>query len=292
MAKVTMPTSPTRVNDWSTIAVDTHVHLYPCADPDIALSAGRDNLADAAQSAGYSPDCFALLLTESTGHDAFSSLAAGRLVPRDWNVKEVVGDQAALTATRNRDGAEILIVAGCQIQTAEGIEVLGIATSERFEDGKSIRETLTELDAVGTPSVLPWGLGKWVGKRGQEVNALLSEPRYKGFKLGDNAGRPLGWRTPKVFREGASNAIPFLPGSDTLPFPSAESGIGRYGCILECPVSPEKPAKDLREFIFALGEQPALIGARRALPAVISEQISMRRHKKSSQENAPREVAL
>lgn len=261
------------------IALDTHVHLYPGADPGRALSAGRDNLAMAALAAGRPADGAALLLTETVRDDAFGALADGRLVAEGWQVRPAPEDRAALRARRHADGAVLLLVAGRQIVTEEGIEVLALATAERFSDGQPVRAVLAELRARGIPAVLPWGVGKWIGARGRTVAALLAEAGRPGLMLGDNAGRPRGWTRPALFARAAAAGIAVLPGSDPLPLRGAEAGIGRFGCVIEGALDPDRPAADLRNRLFALRGQPAAIGRRRGPLAVLAEQVALRRRK-------------
>jgi hypothetical protein len=265
----------------SVIALDTHVHLYPGADPGRALTAGRDNLANAAWSAGYRPGTLCLILTETTRDDAFGALADGRLEPDGWGICPVPGDGSALRAEHTSVGAPLLVLAGRQIVTAERIEVLALATTERFADGRPVLETLSELRERGIPAVLPWGLGKWTGTRGKTVAGAMG--RDAGVMLGDNAGRPRRWPTPPLFRQAVSRGMPVLPGSDPLPLPGAEAGIGEFGCLLEGALDPDRPSADLRARLFALRGQPASIGRRRRLRAVLAEQIALRRHKRGPQ---------
>jgi hypothetical protein len=261
------------------IALDSHVHLYPGADWGMALSAGLDNLADAAGTAGHPSAILCLLLTETTRDDAFDALAGARFVPVGWKVRTVPGDSAALRINRSADDAELLLMAGRQIVTEERVEVLALATAARFSDGRPIREMLMELRSRAIPAVLPWGLGKWAGTRGATIAALLADASDEGLMLGDNAGRPLGWATPPLFRRATAKGIPVLPGSDPLPLPGTESGIGRFGGLIEGGLDQAQPAEDLRARLFALRGQPTMIGRRRGPCVVAAEQVALRRRK-------------
>ncbi|WP_150282116.1 hypothetical protein [Salipiger aestuarii] len=258
------------------IAVDTHVHLYPGADAGRALTAGFGNLTAARQNA----DRLMLVLTETSRDCAFEDLAAGRRVARGWSCDRVAADPAALRATNLRKNSQgLLLLAGRQVQTREGIEVLALATNERFEDGLPIRTVLAQLHTRRIPAVLPWGVGKWLGRRGAEVEDLLAGAGGHGLMLGDNAGRPRIWRTPSLFLQAMRDGVPVLPGSDPLPLPGAEEGIGAFGCQIDAPLDETRPASSLREHLFTLRGQPVQIGKRRGLPAVVSEQIALRRRR-------------
>ncbi len=260
------------------IAADTHVHFYPGADAGRALTAGYDNLAAGAKRAGHQPATFALFLTETAQDAAFDAMASGSFAPDGWDMRHDAG-RAALRAMCVVTGAALLILAGRQIKTKEGIEVLALATTQRFADGRPVRDLLRDLHARRIPAVLPWGLGKWAGARGALVETLLAEAESGGLMLGDNAGRPWIWRTPPLFLSASARQIPVLPGSDPLPVPGAESGIGRFGCLLDGAPDPDRPARALREKLFCLRGQPAAIGERRGLRRVIAEQTALRSRK-------------
>jgi hypothetical protein len=261
------------------IVLDTHVHLYLGADWGQALTAGRDNLAAAAHAADHRTASYGLLLTETARDDAFGALAGGRLSPKGWIVHPIPNDAAALWLERELDGATLLLVAGHQIITQEGIEVLALATTHRVADFQPIRTVLDELKRLGIPAVLPWGVGKWIGARGATIAALLSEAERWNFMLGDNAGRPAGWMTPPLFGKAATKNVPVLPGSDPLPLPRAETGIGRFGCLIDGHIDSARPAEDLRARLLSLASQPVVIGRRRGPLAVVGEQIALRLHK-------------
>lgn len=256
-------------------AVDTHVHLYPGADAGRALTAGRDNLIAARQGA----DSLVLILTETSHDTAFEDLGTERLVAKGWSCVRGEADPAALWAYDSAGGQGLLLLAGRQIQTRERLEVLALGTHERFEDGLPVREILAQLHAKRIPAVLPWGVGKWVGRRGAEVADLLDGADAHGLMLGDNAGRPRIWRSPPLFAQAMRGGVPILPGSDPLPLPGAEAGIGAFGCQIEAPLDETRPASALREHLFTLRGQPVQIGERRGLRAVLGEQIALRRRK-------------
>ena len=250
------------------VAIDGHVHLYPEADLGRLFTAARDNLTRACPRA----TAIGLLLTETARDDAFAALASGSGVPPGWSVRSFPEDSAALEVDDGA-GRPLLLVAGRQIVTAEGLEVLAPATALRFADGRPVAEVLAELHAAGAPAILPWGLGKWLGARGGRVTELFAVGGA-GLLAGDNAGRPPFWPRPAVF-----DRAPMLPGTDPLPVPGAETDVGRYGFVLEGGLDPQRPAADLAARLFALASQPAVIGRRQGLGQVIARQRALRRRK-------------
>ncbi|MEL7013913.1 MAG: hypothetical protein AAFO72_11605 [Pseudomonadota bacterium] len=261
------------------IAVDAHVHFYPGANLGDALNAAWHNLGDACRAKGCTPGALCLLLTETASDNAFGALSAQRDAPKGWEICVLPDDPAALRAVRAKDGAELVIVAGRQIISVEQVEILAYATTDRPLDGKPLSEIVEMLRTAGTPAVLPWGLGKWMGARGRIVSRFFDAAATGEVMLGDNAGRPVGWPTPPLFRNASARAVPILPGSDPLPIPGAEKEIGSFGFVLGGALERQRPAEDLRTRLLALDRQPPVIGRRQHLPAVLAHQIALRRAK-------------
>ncbi|MDO6587046.1 hypothetical protein Q4543_16145 [Salipiger sp. 1_MG-2023] len=219
-----------------------------------------------------------MMLTETARDSAFDALATGRLAPIGWTIDRIEDDPAALRARCVAGGAGLVLIAGRQIQTREGVEVLALASAGHVDDGLPIRTVLADLQDRQIPAVLPWGVGKWLGKRGALVAELIGADA-PGLMLGDNAGRPWIWPRPAIFAKALRDGVPILPGSDPLPLPGAEAGLGAFGCLIDAPLDEARPAHALREHLFTLRRQPRRIGARRGFRAVLAEQIGLRRRK-------------
>lgn len=256
------------------ILIDGHVHFYPSARLDRILAGAGPNLAEI----GAAGTDYVLCLTETARDTAFAALRTGQGVPEGWRIDLPERDEAALCLS-GPDGAWLLVIAGRQIVTAEGLEVLGLCTDARIEDGLPVRDVLARLDAAEVPAVLPWGLGKWIGRRGALVRQLIEEGNLP-FSLGDNAGRPVGWPRPPTFALARDRGRAILPGTDPLPVPGAEDAIGRFGFALPGRLDPSAPARDLASRLRTLKGQPEVLGTRRTWPRVIAEQIALRRHKR------------
>lgn len=206
------------------VAIDAHVHLHDEREALQALAAASISFSRNAPEAKTA----VCMLAERDGFDVFAWL------------------RTKLPATAETDSLwlnesrRLLIVAGRQIVSCEGLEVLGLAMSASLQlEGRPAREIIAALRAHDALPVLPWGAGKWLGARGRLVDRLLDdEPE---LFLGDNAGRPGCWPVPR-FRRG----IRVLPGSDPLPLPGASSAIGSFGCLLDCDFPSDRPADALR----------------------------------------------
>lgn len=170
-----------------------------------------------------------ILLAERAGYDAFSLLAA----------ELQSADRDALWY--DRGPKPILIVAGRQIITKERLEILGLATRAPIPDGLPAEEVLKRLHADDALAVLPWGVGKWLGHRGQIVKTLMASAAPGRLFLGDNGGRPGWWPVPQF-----SGILPILAGSDPLPLAHSADAIGRFGSRIQASLDPSQPLTSLK----------------------------------------------
>lgn len=253
-------------------AIDGHVHIHPRADLGTLLDAAACNIA---RLAGEGADpC--LLLTETARADAFAEMRAGHRDVPGWTIEGPPGDPAAIVA--HSGTSRLQIISGRQIVTSERLEVLALATCDRFPDGQSLSATLAALQEAGVPAVLPWGLGKWLGHRGRLVANRIhrGDP---GLMLGDNKGRPKPWPAPKLFREGRGYIV--LPGTDPLPIPGSEATVGSFGFLLDGALDNDRPAADLVARLHGLRTQPPVFGTRMTVIAALRAQLALRRAKQA-----------
>jgi hypothetical protein len=230
--------------------VDAHVHLHACHRADELLDNAYRNLSSASAHAQPVRRAFFLLLAECRGDDGFSDLYAlaqnpgppNRLRLTSWSVARTAEDNSVVV---RKNASELCIVAGRQVACREGLEVLVLGTTRRFEDGRPIRELLRDTDPMGVPRVIPWGPGKWLFSRGRLLNRLLEEFRSPTLFLGDEGGRPGFWRYPSHFAAAARLGVRDLPGTDPLPFSHDVSKIGRMGFCVPVDLDPERPAASL-----------------------------------------------
>ena len=72
--------------------------------------------------------------------------------------------------------------------------------------------------------VIPWGAGKWMGKRGEIVRRIMEDQKYYPVFMGDNGNRPFFWKKPAIFDEAKEKFnIANISGSDPLPFSGKKS---------------------------------------------------------------------
>lgn len=255
--------------------VDGHVHLHPIFPREVFLNRAHANLEAAARRFGFHPGVAGvLMLTEVHGVEEFERLAAaaGRKSFGPWKIEEL-GDGRSLLA---RAGPRrLVLVAGQQVATVEGLEVLALGTRARFADGLGLRETVEAVLREDAAAVIPWGFGKWWLQKGEHVRDLLNDTAPDGLLLGDNGGRPARAPTPHLFRRARALGIPLLAGSDPLPFPSEVKRVGSYGSVLDLALDAERPAAQLCDHLRGLRDHPPTFGRGARLPSFIVRQAKM-----------------
>lgn len=206
-------------------AIDAHVHLHRPASALDDLDQAWRNMA-VLRRAGHLP---VLMLAEQSGCDVFAYLA---------DHLSACAEPDALWY--EADGARMLIVAGRQIVSDEGLEILALACRGPIEDGRPASTIVAELSARDALVVLPWGAGKWLGERGRLLGRLLAQEQGRTLLLGDNGGRPAWWAAPLL---GGTRT---LSGSDPLPLRGSAGRIGSFGTIVEASLSLDHPVRDLK----------------------------------------------
>ena len=270
-------TSPQRMSPIP-LYVDTHVHFHSCFDPAKFFDHARRNFSANPRGNLDTPLRAALFLTESEGVFAFREFADQTAKGEgigSWKV-EKTQNANALRLT-DETGNEILLVAGRQIVTQEDLEVLALGRDLEKADGSPIDAVLQEVHESGAVPVVPWGFGKWWGKRGEIVTRLVDSPPVPFF-LGDNAGRLSGTPRPPLFAEAERKGIAVLPGTDPLPFPRHGQSAGRYGFSVETELTtldPEDPAAWLRDLISHVPLPLETFGGRDGPIAFVRNQVGM-----------------
>ena len=225
------------------LIIDAHVHIYDCFNVDNMLTSAYKNIRKHADNYGAIKNYTSLLLlTESNGYNYYEALK-NNIVPKnsdrdlllsDWEIipsTQYINDNSLL-AMQNSQGHTIYIAAGRQIITMEGIEVLALSCSTQIKDGLSIDKTISRLTDMDALVILPWGVGKWLGKRGDIVLKLLNRLEPNDIAIGDISGRPKIWPQPKHFKLAKQRGIKILSGTDPLPLRGEERKVGEYGSLL------------------------------------------------------------
>lgn len=214
--------------------VDLHVHFYNGFDLDLAVRSAWKN----AQPPGEArPSGLCWCLASPPGIDGLDLLkAVAREQSSSTKIVESSDTQGcAVTRLESSDGL-IVVVPGTQAISAEGLEVLSLGA--QLSDNKSapLELLMDSVKKAGGLPVVPWGVGKWLGRRGKLVSKLVHKSRTPDSPLfADNANRPWWWPYPRLLKTAAANGHFVVTGSDPLPIEGDEIRIASAG--LSCSVS-------------------------------------------------------
>lgn len=218
------------------LPIDAHVHFHsPQRVPETLRAAVRHFRAAAAPP---SPLVGVLLLAQTRSERVFEWLRGQAEVDR-WKVQPAEKESCSLSLD---DGANrLLVVCGRQISTEDGLEVLALGTDSLFEDGLGLERTVENVRAAEALPVLPWGFGKWTGRRGKRLRRYLASQDPSECWLGDNGGRMRGIGRPALLSEAEERGARILPGTDPFPVGTDYRRVGSFGCLLEGRVDPLEP---------------------------------------------------
>jgi len=277
-----MPAAPQEVGAKplaGTFLIDAHVHCHGCFAQGAFLNDAAAGFGAAARGLGIvGPAIGWLLLAEMRGDHYFETLRTGRLEPAGWLLAATLEDTSLIA--RRQDGQTMILVAGRQLTTREGLEVLALGSSAPLADGEDLATTVERVRADGAVAVLPWGFGKWWGRRGRALTRYLETIEHAGVFLGDNAGRPALLPPPPQFAQGAGRGLFVLPGSDPLPLSAGAGSVARYGLMLEGAVDADRPSAGLLRLLAELRRQPATFGRRDGIAACLVKQLAMQWRKR------------
>ena len=197
-------------------------------------------------------------------------------VASDGAEESPLADSESAAAENAEDaGVRIVIAAGWQMVTRERLEVLSLFSDRRVSEGLSLAETVDAIHDSGGIPVAPWGVGKWIGRRGDILRKYLRRAPMP-FWLGDNGGRPRFWPTPGLFRIAAHAGIGVLSGSDPLPLRADRHRAGSYGFRLSGSADPHRPAEMLRHRLQTSAKRPAPYGRRMKTLTFLVRQLQLR----------------
>lgn len=235
--------------------VDAHVHFHQRKLVGRTLDAALANLrAVTGRSQGL---VGALLLTQASCEKVFEELESEHSVDR-WTLRPAAQEVETLIA--RKDGAELAIVCGRQIRAEAGLEVLALGTRQHFPDGQSLAATVRSVQEAGAVSVLPWGFGKWMGRRGRLIESTLAASGVRELFVGDNGSRLAAVATPTLIRRCEQQGFRVLPGTDPFPFGDDYRRVGAFGFVAELSGMADAPWAGLREWLMHLDRSPEPFG--------------------------------
>jgi hypothetical protein len=276
------------------ILIDSHVHIHDCFDLHVFLDSALANFIN--QATRYNEEknfITVLLLTESERENRFQYLVncarkgyvIGADTPSQW-IFYLTDENCSLQAKHNGN-YNLFVVAGRQIITEEKLEVLALATDNHFKDGKPIKQVIQSIHDQGAVPVIPYGFGKWFGRRGLILRDLIEKTKNPRFFLGDNGGRPNFFPRPSHFKQAEKQGIRILPGSDPLPFTSECRRAGSFGFSVNGLISSKHPAEELKHILLDPNKTLQRYGRLEKAPRFIINQLAMqfikqRRNKKDN----------
>jgi len=193
-------------------------------------------------------------VVDSPGEVGFERLLAysrqeksGRLEGRmnDWRFRDTVEKTSVCLAAGEQKS--IIVVAGHQLVSEEGLEVLAVGTRDLIESDRPANSLVRKVAQAGGLPIVPWGVGKWLGERRDIVKRLICDPALPQFFLGDSANRPSFWPRPSLFELAKEAGIRNLPGSDPLPVSGEEKYPGSFGVAMNGSLDTRRPVRDLKE---------------------------------------------
>jgi len=266
------------------ILIDSHVHIYDCFDLSRFLAGAWKNFDAAIQRHHYDESSLRVLMLAETSKDhwfqrIFDSISEtsgnAMSVAGKWRFRCLPGDDCAVVAD-GANGEALLLIAGRQIVTLEKIEILALGTRQLFPDGLPLEEVSQQVTASDALSVVPWGVGKWLGRRGRIVRKFVETSAESGLFAGDIGGRPTLWPRPRTLRFAESIGIKVLPGSDPLPLESEAVRAGECGVYLDCHIDMAQPTYEIKEALRATSSELSPFFRGENLARFLRNQISIR----------------
>lgn len=259
------------------LLIDTHAHFYAEFEPESYFDAAYENLsagAGATAPEAHLPTLFITATSWEPGFRRLREISQGDMPGMGrWAVHPTEESTSVLIESGDR---RLLAVAGAQVATAEGLEVLFLGINWRVSDGTPIREAVEAGLEAGALCVLPWSPGKWWFNRGRIIRKLIDDYASQGLRLGDTAQRPAMSFTPAHFSYGKARGVPVLPGTDPLPFPKQARRAGSLALRVRASgIDLDRPAAPLLALLRG-GEMAArTVGHRESPLAFASNQIRM-----------------
>jgi hypothetical protein len=260
------------------VLVDGHVHVYDCFSPAAVFDAAAGNLATAARLADAPRYDAVLCLVEGSTERFLAGVRSGDK-GRVWRGRRGYWEAESSDEPESlvvRNGAtRLAVIAGRQLVTRERLEVLALGTTAPLRDGDPMEETLAAVHQTGAAAVLPWGVGKWLGRRGAVVARILADPQWRHVLVGDNGNRlALGPEPAQLAAaRGAGRCV--LPGSDPLPLPGQEARVGSYGCAVKAELDWLRPAAALLA-ILKSGATFVAFGRKAQLTRFVGNQLALK----------------
>jgi hypothetical protein len=260
----------------SLILIDSHVHIYDCYNIKRFFYSALTNFTHSSTNLGCDKFIGILFLTETRNDNYFQALKKKQFdfELKELNLKKIETNELNSVAYQSNNNY-LIIISGKQIITSENLEVLALGTTDNLNYGGSLKDSIEKINSIGALPVLPWGVGKWLGRREKIIKDFLENKADMKYFLGDNGGRPIFWSTPGMFEVAEGKGIAVLRGSDPLPLSFQEEKVGKFGFYTEAILDLDYPAKDISSILLNLEETPNNIGSLETPMNFFKNQFSM-----------------
>lgn len=247
----------------ATLAIDGHVHLYEVYDLKACVEKGVENLTRSIPTSRSSSVIPIWLLVERSDANFFDRIYQS---PERYNCDGIQFEpsQDRLTIIVQRDNQpKLYIFAGRQLVTKEGLEVLSLISNYKISDRqKTMDEVIEAVKDTGGIPALNWAPGKWFFQRGKVIAQQLQKRSVAEIFIGETTLRHNLWPEPKLVRFARRRGFPIIAGSDPLPFPGEERGIGSFGFTIQGEFDDKNPALSLKEIMKKNQASIQMIGRR------------------------------
>ena len=246
------------------VLADTHAHYHRCFDREQFLQAALVNFKKAGDALKCSDPIKLICLTEKPGDDFFDALSVGGAI-----------EQLCATCKQIKfpSGELIYVVAGQQVYSSEGLELLALNTERRFESRLPFAESIKQAVDCGATVVINWCFGKWWGERGKVLRDVMRSPHLQKCFLGDvplRFSQQLDSVLLKELREVCSGV---LSGSDPLPFKAEVVKPGSFGSFGDFSEQPDLSSTEgIGSLLMKLGAEQKSFGSRDSILTFLGRQ--------------------
>jgi hypothetical protein len=250
-----------------TLLIDGHIHVYNHYDLSFSIYQSIENLQRSARPVGDWVPIW--LLAERSDCHFFDEV-----VHSDRTGLKIEPHQSEpCLIVKENDKPILYIMAGRQIVSTDGLEVISVATKEFIPDRtKSTMQIVEQLAKNGGISIINWAPGKWFFSRGKVVQQLIEHFSPKELLVGDTTLRMSLWPMPKLMKQAAAKGFKIIAGSDPLPFKKEERMMGQYGFRIFGDFEVNTPATSLVHLLKDSSVPIHLIGKRNTVPKFVIRQ--------------------
>ena len=261
--------------DHATIIVDGHVHIYSHYNLNDAIKIGINNLKSTIKEKTDSDVIPVWLLVERHDCSFFNEATDSAPINFENSGYTLNTSDEKETLIIEKDGTPILfILAGRQIVTQEGLEVMSLASTLFIEDRtKSTAQVIEHINKNGGVALINWAPAKWFFSRGKVVDKMLDIFSPDELLIGDTSLRTTMWQLPKLMSKAIKKGFKIIAGSDPLPFENEEKLIGTYCFQLTGKFDEKQPAASIRQLLKSSASDISIKGKRNGLIKFLKRQI-------------------